>query len=946
MTRTNSTSPQSSQPRRRQRSETYTTALSELPPSKRQRLRTTSPSSTTPSEATGTSAGKYYGIGDNIALLDDPSAWVEHNPSQVIWRESEVHLDNYFTHYPHPKSLHPSRVSLPRPTTDANLPQHQSPIQPDSPKARFASALKLVREVIGTEQQLSLELAQSYEKVREWRERWGYSPLRDTISPPHHEAPPPYPGYLPQQGSSPSSDSTSSISPLIPNPPIPGDPAPSLDAIYQSVQTFAKANGFAVTKTQGYKYKGRFIRYTLLCDRYGEPRQSESAGLRNTQSRKCGCKWKVIAEALEEGKWLLREHAKPEHHYHNHPPSIDPSAHPSLRKLTGPVKESIESTSQRVGIRARDVRAVVSQQHPEAVLTRKDVYNARAAINRDKLDGYSSTAALIKSFDERGISYVAKWADDEPNRLVGLVWTYPFCAQMWKRFSEVISFDNTYNTNRYKLHLFQVTGQTCLGTVFNAAFGVIDNERLEGFQFLFGATRELANKLEIRLPDVGITDFDSQMKSALDEFFPDTQQQLCIHHINSNVLLNAKKLWKRPATPDSNDRDMDSDSLALVTLDAGDREVIQSAEKQDDTSLGPITHDYRGVLVAWRQVMFAKTEELHDKAWVTLCKEFNDQARILAYLYHTYLPYRAQWAQYHIRRYRNFGIRVTSGTEASNNNVKSYLLNGMSHLYRLVEAVEDMVQDQERDFKESCANDEVLTAREYSGPGSEYLGELPAVISQKGLRLITTQYRLALRAFPSARNPNPPFIGSCNEDCSVSGQLGIPCYHKIYEKLEGGTAFSKWDIHPRWHIRTPSARDPYRRILDPKIVTSIRGRPRNSVQSLPPQLAIQNPRQPSTQQSSQLSTRASHSCTQQRSIPSRPRGRPPGSRNKATLERLRLEEQSQQRQSISLGAGKTTGVRASGQRVQPSVRRQRSRWECLSSSDEERPRYQLRSSQP
>ncbi|KAI8648711.1 Cycloeucalenol cycloisomerase [Fusarium keratoplasticum] len=88
----------------------------------------------------------------------------------------------------------------------------------------------------------------------------------------------------------------------------------------------------------------------------------------------------------------------------------------------------------------------------------RDIYNARALINRDKLNGYTPTAALIKLFDEMDVPYVVKWADDEPSRLVGLVWTFSYCLQIWKRFPEIISFDNTYNTNRFKLPLFQATG--------------------------------------------------------------------------------------------------------------------------------------------------------------------------------------------------------------------------------------------------------------------------------------------------------------------------------------------------------------------------------------------------------------------------------------------------------------------------------------------------------
>jgi hypothetical protein len=208
----------------------------------------------------------------------------------------------------------------------------------------------------------------------------------------------------------------------------------------------------------------------------------------------------VVAEALEEGKWLLRQHSNPEHSQHNHGRSIGSSAHPSHRRLTEPIRTTVESTSRRVGIRARDVRAIVQEQHSESSFTRKDIYNARSLINRDKLDGHTPTAALIKLLDEMKIPYLVKWGGDEPNRLVGLVWAFPYCLQMWKRFPEVISFDNTYNTNRFKLPLFQATGQTCLGSVYNAAFGLIDNERREGFQFLSESIRQLAEQHSIRQP--------------------------------------------------------------------------------------------------------------------------------------------------------------------------------------------------------------------------------------------------------------------------------------------------------------------------------------------------------------------------------------------------------------------------------------------------------------
>ncbi|KAJ6436261.1 sugar transporter [Purpureocillium lavendulum] len=379
---------------------------------------------------------------------------------------------------------------------------------------------------------------------------------------------------------------------------------------------------------------------------------------------------------------------------------------------------------EEVGIRARDVRAVVQEQHPETVFTRRDIYNARASINCDKLGGYTPTAALIKLFDENKIPYLVKWADNNSNRLVGLVWTFPYCLQMWKRFPEVISFDNTYNTNRFKLPLFQATGQTCLGSVYNAAFGLIDNEKREGFQFLSESIRQLAEQHLVRQPGVIITDFDDAMKAALNDQFPEAQQQLCIHHIISNVLLKAKQKWVTDREPDSSGSsvdDCDGESASVQThskLSPKDRRFIHQPVAED------IPHSYHGVLMMWKHVMFAETEEAHEKAWCDLCREFDDQRAILRYLHGTYMPVRAQWARCFIRKYRNFGIRVTSGTEASNNNVKSYLLNGMSNLHRLVEAIQDMIRDQERDFAHASAEDEVLTARGHIGSSSEYLGNI------------------------------------------------------------------------------------------------------------------------------------------------------------------------------------------------------------------------------
>ena len=233
-----------------------------------------------------------------------------------------------------------------------------------------------------------------------------------------------------------------------------------------------------------------------------------------------------------------------------------------------------------------------------------------------------------------------------------------------------------------------------------------------------------------------------------------------------------------------------------------------------------------------------------------------------------------------------------------------------------------MLQDQEKDFRQKCAADEILTYRDFTGPSAEYLGGLPHCISSKALGLIRQEYRIARRAMPSGRVPNPRPLQPCDNYCTASIQFGIPCSHTIATKLIDSTRFTKQDIHPRWWLREPHLGNPYRRILDPKIATSLRGRLRNTPQNVPLILRLDLGGQEQSSSGSQASQKG-HTR----------RGRPRGSRNKSTLARLEQEESNPPQvmrqtrsQRRTLGAGRTTGVQSSGRRLRPNIRRDRSQW--------------------
>ena len=61
-----------------------------------------------------------------------------------------------------------------------------------------------------------------------------------------------------------------------------------------------------------------------------------------------------------------------------------------------------------------------------------------------------------------------------------------------------------------------------------------------------------------------------------------------------------------------------------------------------------------------------------------------------------------------------------------------------------MEAVQDMVREQERNLMDARASDEVLSCRAFTGPDSDYLGELKSAVL--GLTL-TLRIRITVRLF-------------------------------------------------------------------------------------------------------------------------------------------------------------------------------------------------------
>jgi hypothetical protein len=321
-------------------------------------------------------------------------------------------------------------------------------------------------------------------------------------------------------------------------------PQPTVEALHDAVNAAARLAGYALGRSNGKKKKGTDIykRYVFYCSRGGPERES-TATLRNTTTSKTGCKYQCIARLTPEG-WRWEQHCDPSKRVHNHPPVLDPSALPQHRKMASPVTSVIKSLSGNYAIKTREISNIIQTQFPGTHFTKKDIDNQRSYLRAEEIDGHSASGAIIKAFDEEGVTYEAFWKDPEvKDVLQGIVFTFPETEEVWERFGNCLGVDNTYRTNELGYPLMVVTTMTNINTVANVAFALMKDETRESFDTLFEGLEKLRARINAPKPHVIITDQDKWQKAALLEVWPDTQQQLCRFHMNANVALQSKKKW-------------------------------------------------------------------------------------------------------------------------------------------------------------------------------------------------------------------------------------------------------------------------------------------------------------------------------------------------------------------------------------------------------------------
>ncbi|VFQ95890.1 unnamed protein product [Cuscuta campestris] len=120
---------------------------------------------------------------------------------------------------------------------------------------------------------------------------------------------------------------------------------------------------------------------------------------------------------------------------------------------------------------------------------------------------------------------------DESDQLTRVFWCDPIARKKYAMFGDVISFDVTFNTNRYKMVFTPFTGVDNHRRCVTFVAGLLRREDVPSYTWLFNRFLDAMG----HAPQCIITDQDAYMAIAIPEVFPKTIHRLCMWHITNKI---------------------------------------------------------------------------------------------------------------------------------------------------------------------------------------------------------------------------------------------------------------------------------------------------------------------------------------------------------------------------------------------------------------------------
>ncbi|XP_071688077.1 protein FAR1-RELATED SEQUENCE 5-like [Rutidosis leptorrhynchoides] len=320
----------------------------------------------------------------------------------------------------------------------------------------------------------------------------------------------------------------------------------SPDDAYTFYNRFAFMHGFGIRKQSTFRNKttNEPYRKIYVCNKEGFKDISNDAVTKRRRESRTGCTAMIRISKNKVGKWVVDLFTNIHNHELSTPSKV--MKHRSHGKThRAMASKSLMLDLSKNGLRPCQIKKVVnSMKDVDAPdVTSKQCADILAE-ERRKYRG-KEFYGVIKYFQEKAsIDSKHYWVVDlfDDGSPKNIFWADGRSRDAYVNFGDVVVFDVTYMTNRFRMPFSPFVGVNHHGQSILFGGALLENEKEETFVWLF---QEFLKCMFNMYPTAIITDQDKAIRNAIKKVFPNVRHRYCAWHINNHELEQLRPLKAR-----------------------------------------------------------------------------------------------------------------------------------------------------------------------------------------------------------------------------------------------------------------------------------------------------------------------------------------------------------------------------------------------------------------
>ncbi|RYR13297.1 hypothetical protein Ahy_B04g070369 isoform B [Arachis hypogaea] len=208
---------------------------------------------------------------------------------------------------------------------------------------------------------------------------------------------------------------------------------------------------------------------------------------------------------------------------HNHPLATTMFRHllPSHRNLSDSDKAQVDSL-KKFGIATSKIMAYMAGQsggYGMLWFTKRDLYNYVHSQRIAQINNGDAAAAIsyLEGKANADMMTVARYTKTTENQLGSLFWADGQMMADYQLFGDVLAFDATYRSNKYKKPLVVFSGSNHHKQTAIFGFALLEDEEVRTYKWV---SLNILDVMENKKPSVVVTDGDKAMRAAIADVLP------------------------------------------------------------------------------------------------------------------------------------------------------------------------------------------------------------------------------------------------------------------------------------------------------------------------------------------------------------------------------------------------------------------------------------------